>query len=90
MLGRIDRRADELHRYNEWLAGRKKQLHEFAQAWEKVKTGNNVFFEDTFYIISKEPIDLVPIGARNVIVRDVVTPQDLIDPNGRLKRPTIE
>lgn len=87
MLTSIDKRKNELDRYNEWLTTKQNDLLDFARAWAKVQTGERVNLDQTFYLITKEPLDSVPNDARNVIRRDVLTPQDLIRKDGRLKGP---
>lgn len=90
MLGRINKRADETQRYEDWLTERRGQLQEFAKAWGKVKAGASVNFENTTYFLTKEPLETQPIDTVNVVVRDAVTPQDLLDANGKLKKPAAE
>ncbi|MBI1785444.1 hypothetical protein HYR69_09905 [Candidatus Sumerlaeota bacterium] len=89
MLARIDGRAQEMQRYEEWLGDRRKQLHEFTQAWGKVKTGDNVYFDDIFYILVNSDMEIESPDYTTLVipVRDATTPQDLIERDGRLKKP---
>jgi len=88
MLARVDERAGEMQRYNEWLAERHSDLVEFTEAWGNVKSGETVYMEDTFYLLTKAPVDQTPRDALNIVVRDAITPQDILDSNGNLKKPS--
>lgn len=90
MLLRIDGRTVESLHYQNWLDDKRDELYDFASAWERVQTGERVTMEDTFYLITKEPMLTVPRDARNVVMRDVLTPQDLISPDGNLKGPQFD
>lgn len=90
MLGRIDTRADEMQRFQDWLKEKKVKLHEFASAWSKVRDGDTFYIDDIFYMVTKEPLQEIPPDSLNVVVRDVVTPQDLIAKDGTIKRPIEE
>lgn len=87
MLTRVDERAGEMQRYNEWLAERHSDLVEFTEAWGNVKSGETVYMEDTFYLLTKAPVDQTPRDALNIVVRDAITPQDILDSSGNLKKP---
>lgn len=87
MLDGIRARETEFARYEDWLAGKQRELIEFARAWGKVQAGQRVTFDDTFYLITDEPLRSVPEDSRNVIRAEVLTPQDLIRSDGRLKGP---
>ena len=92
MLARIDDRAQEMQRYEDWLSDRRSQLHEFTQAWGKVKTGDNVYFDDIFYILVNSDTEIESPDYTTLIipVRQAATPQDLIEPDGRLKKPKVD
>lgn len=90
MLAAIDARKDELDRYEDWLESKQRELLDFARAWAKVQSGERVSFEDTFYLITKEPLESVPRDSRNVVRREVLTPQDLISRDGQLKGPEFD
>lgn len=87
MLNGVESRRSELDRYEAWLDQKQSNLLDFARAWGKVQAGQRVSFGETFYLVTKEPMSSVPRGARNVVVREVMTPQDLIEMDGRLKGP---
>lgn len=85
MLQRIDGRADESQRLKDWLDDKNNQLRDFARAWGDVKAGDSTFLGDTFVLITRKPLDAIPYGMLNQVVRDVITPQDLLTKDGRLK-----
>lgn len=90
MLSRIENRRTERERYDDWVKERQQGLYEFARAWSKVQSGERINLDDTFYLLTKQPLESVPTGSKNVVVREVVTPQDLIARDGRLKGQIVE
>lgn len=88
MLQRIDRRADENQRLKDWIEEKNNQLRDFARAWGDVRSGDSLYLGDTFVLITRKPLDAVPYGMINQVVRDVITPQDLLTKEGRLKSAT--
>jgi len=91
MLVRIERRRDDRDRLERWVAEREQTLIDFARAWDKVYSGQQVSFgeSETFYLFSREPLRTVPRDARNIVIGEVVTPQDLLEADGRLKGPQL-
>lgn len=85
MLTRIEERRSEQQLFEDWQERKKVALVDFAKAWGKVHSGQRVRFENTFYLITDAPLASVPADALNIVIGEVLTPQDLIGRDGRLK-----
>ncbi|MCH8334141.1 hypothetical protein IIC65_09430, partial [Candidatus Sumerlaeota bacterium] len=85
MLDRINKRREDEKEFEFWLEDRENELIEFARAWGKVHSGERIRFGDTLYLISENPLQGVPRNARNIVAGEVITPQDLLSADGRLK-----
>lgn len=90
MINRIDQRELAQERYNQWVQDNKKELGEFAENWRKVDSGETFMLDDTLYLVTKEPLESVPINGVNVLKGDQLTPQDLLNEDGSLKKPKID
>lgn len=87
MVDAIEARQKDREKYEGWVQERNEGLNDFATAWTEVEAGRLLNFDQTYYLLTEEPIEAVPEGARSVQVRKVVTPQDLIEESGKLKPP---
>ena len=87
MIKKIEERRADAQNYEDWVDGQKQDLGNFVTAWSQVKDGKLLSFNDTYYLLTEEPVEAVPADARSVPVRKIVTPQDLIESDGKLKPP---
>jgi hypothetical protein len=87
MVEAVEARQSDRELYDEWKQERNDRLGDFVTAWTEVQEGRLLNFGQTYYLLTEEPVEAVPAGARSVPVRKVLTPQDLIDEDGQLKGP---
>jgi hypothetical protein len=87
MIEAIDARELDRERYDDWKVEKNDRLGSFVTAWTEVQEGRLLNFDQTYYLLTEEPVEAVPADARSVPVRKVLTPQDLINEDGQLKGP---
>ncbi|HUT24873.1 MAG TPA: hypothetical protein VM492_11060 [Sumerlaeia bacterium] len=100
MAANIEKDRDGQMRYEEWLEGRKQAMLRFAENWAHQYDGSQVQLGDTLFFVrnvAERPADpeddtlkdYLPANAVLVEVpkEKLVTPYDLINPDGTLKQP---
>lgn len=85
MVNDIEARKSDRVRLADWRSRKANDLGEFVEAWDNVQSGESVAVGDTFFLITDKPVESIPEESRNILVRRVMTPQDLMDENGKLK-----
>lgn len=88
MINRIEAREGNQKRYEDWLEAKRQQIFNFAEEWRKVENGEVMFLDDRLFLVTKEPLTGGPLEATNVVVREQLTPQDLLNDDGTLVAPT--
>lgn len=90
MLNNIEQRQVNQERYEEWLAEKREQVAEFAETWRKLREGDTLLIDGTLFLVTSEPLDTPPLDAVNVIKQQRLTPQDLLNEDGTVKRAIID
>jgi hypothetical protein len=90
MINEIEQRDVNREKYAQWLAERQTQVFEFAENWRKLREGESVIIDDTLFLITAEKLESPPLDAINLSRTDRLTPQDLINEDGTIKKPLIQ
>jgi hypothetical protein len=86
----LNARKERRFRYREWLDDQATEVAKMAEDFSRRVRGDQFVIEDVMYIVTRdEELHSVPYGARN-IVTERLTPYDLLEENGTLKRPIEE
>ena len=72
--------------YHQWLTDQKEIVGKYTKDWILNREGREVAIEGTTYLISREPIENIPLNAVN-LVTNKLTPYDLLNTDGTLKKP---
>lgn len=89
MINRIDERQVNQEQYDQWIENKRQQIFNFAENWRKLDQGEAQVINDTMFLITKEPLESVPYDAINIVKNEQVTPQDLINADGTIKKPVL-
>ncbi|MCX7014783.1 MAG: hypothetical protein NTW86_19915, partial [Candidatus Sumerlaeota bacterium] len=88
-ISRLKDRQDARNRYAEWLHDRHSLVTDFVHDWAKKYNGQEFDVDGVEYLVTeygeKEPN--VGPNSRNLVIDKVVTPYDLLNDDGTLKRP---
>lgn len=87
IVARLDERKQRRFQYRQWLDDRATDIRKLAEAYHRRLTGRRVDVDGTEILITPQPMSNIPLNAINV-VSDKLTPYDLIDHEGRLKKPS--
>jgi hypothetical protein len=90
MLSAIDQRGVNREKYNQWLAGRQAQILDFAENWRKLREGETVIIDNTLFLITPEELSVPPLDAINLSRTERLTPQDLLNTDGTVKKPLVQ
>lgn len=72
--------------YHQWLTDQKEIVGKYTKDWILNREGREVAIEGTTYLISREPIENIPLNAVN-LVTNKLTPYDILNTDGTLKKP---
>jgi hypothetical protein len=89
MLNEIDRRTIDRQRYDDWLVQKREDVIKFAEDWRNVESGKTMMIENTLFMVTPQPLPVTPNSAINIVEKSRVTPQDLLDPDGTVKKPQL-
>jgi hypothetical protein len=88
LIDRLRERQEDRDRYYAWLEDRRRLVIDFTEEWARKFDGSEFNVDGVMYLVSVgEPLMSVPRNARNVVIDRVVTPYDLLEDSGRLKKP---
>jgi len=87
MIDRIKTREDDQKSYDAWRKDKQAEMTEFAKSWRKVEEGDTFMIKDNLYLVTKEPLDSIPLNGVNILKGEQLTPQDLLNPDGTIKQP---
>lgn len=90
MINRIDEREINNEQYQEWLQTKRQQVFNYAESWRQLSEGDSKMIDDRLYLITDEPLEAVPADTINVQRAAQLTPQDLLDAEGTLRKPAVE
>jgi hypothetical protein len=86
----LNARKERRFRYREWLDDQATEVAKMAEDFSRRVQGDQFVIEDVMYIVTRDKeLNSVPYGARN-IVTERLTPYDLLEEDGTLKRPIEE
>lgn len=85
-LHRLKLRELERTDYREWLENQKELVVDFTHNWARREAGREIEIEGTVYLISEEPIDIIPRNTVN-LVTEKLTPYDILNADGTLRKP---
>jgi hypothetical protein len=88
-VANLDVRKERRFRYREWLNDQTTEIRKMAEDYRRRLAGNEFVIDGVQYLVSPKPLNNVPLGSRN-IVTERLTPYDLLDTNGTLKKATEE
>jgi hypothetical protein len=83
----LEVRKERRFRYREWLNDQTTEIHKLAEDYRRRLAGNEFVIDGVQYLVSQKPLRDVPLGSRN-IVTERLTPYDLLDSDGTLKKAT--
>jgi hypothetical protein len=86
-VANLDARKERRFRYREWLNDQTTEIHRMAEDYRRRLAGNELVIDGVQYLVSQKPLGTVPLGSRN-IVTERLTPYDLLDTDGTLKKAT--
>ena len=86
MIEGIDARALNQERYDAWLQEKRQEVLKFAEDWQKLQEGNTLLVDGTMFLVSPEPMETVPSQALNIVKDERLTPMDLLNADGTVKR----
>jgi len=86
IVARLNARKERRFRYREWLNDQTTEIRRLAEDYRRRLSGGEVEIDGVRFLISKEPLMHVPLNARN-IVTERLTPYDLFNKDGTLKKP---
>jgi hypothetical protein len=89
LLNRLRERQVARDRYNEWVEDRHGLVIKFAEEWGRKFDGSEFDIDGVLYLVSEigEPEPNVPLNGRNLVIDRIVTPYDLLNRDGTLKKP---
>lgn len=90
MIERLKTREEKRERYDEWVQERRDEVRDFAQTWRSIEEGESILLDETLFLITDEPLQDQPPGSINLLRSENVTPQDLLNPDGSIRRPIRE
>ncbi|MCX8037061.1 MAG: hypothetical protein N3D11_08470 [Candidatus Sumerlaeia bacterium] len=85
-LVRLSEREDRRERYAEWLKDQAREIEKVAEDFRKRLAGDQFEIDGVRFLVSEKPLSYIPKGAKN-IVTERLTPYDLLESDGTLKRP---
>lgn len=85
-LYRLQSRENRRKDYRQWLEDQQQLVVEFAEDYLQRQQGRKITIEGTVYLLSEEPLERAPRDAVN-LVTDNLTPYDLLNSDGTLKKP---
>lgn len=88
-VANLDVRKERRFRYREWLNDQTTEIRKMAEDYRRRLAGNEFVIDGVQYLVSPKPLNNVPLGSRN-IVTERLTPYDLLDTDGTLKKATEE
>jgi len=88
-VAHLDTRKERRFRYREWLNDQTTEIRKMAEDYRRRLAGEEFVIDGVQYLISQKPLTTVPLGSRN-IVTERLTPYDLLDSDGTLKKATEE
>lgn len=90
MLDEIEQREINRQNYDQWIQQRQAEVQEFGETWRKLREGEILLSDGTLVLITPEPIEKPPLDAINLPRTEQVTPQDLINADGTLRRAEVQ
>ena len=90
MISDIDEREVNQEKYQKWLDGKRTELHNFANDWRKADEGDVFTVDGTLFVVTKDPAENLPLNSVNVLKGERVTPQDILNEDGSVKKPKVE
>lgn len=88
-VARLNARKERRFRYREWLSDRTTEIRKLAADYRKRLAGEQFEIDGVVFLVTDKPVEHIPLGAVN-IVTERLTPYDLLDEQGRLKKPAEE
>lgn len=91
-LTRLEYRNNRREDFKGWLLDQKAAVQTFTSDWIDRREGRELTIDGTIYLVSDKPLDAVPIDAVNVVTNVVqdqlkVTPYDILNADGSLRKP---
>ncbi|HOE63599.1 MAG TPA: hypothetical protein PKW18_03790 [Candidatus Sumerlaeota bacterium] len=91
-LARLEYRNNRREDFKGWLLDQKAAVQNFTSDWIDRREGRELTIDGTIYLVSDKPLDAVPIDAVNVVTNVVqdelkVTPYDILNDDGSLRKP---
>lgn len=90
MITDIEQREDNQDNYEKWIANKRKELYNFADDWHRAEQGDVLTVNDTLFVVTKDPSEVLPLNAVGIPKAGRVTPADLINEDGLVKKPKVE
>jgi len=87
LINRLRERQEDRDRYYAWIEDRKAMVIDFATDWARKYDGTEFDIDGVTYLVSGEPLAGVPETARNLVIDRMVTPYDILEPDGSRKMP---
>lgn len=88
-VARLEARKQRRFLYREWLNDQTAEIRKMAEDYRRRMAGDQFEIDGVRFLVSEKPLNYVPLNARN-IVTERLTPYDLLDNDGALKKPTEE
>lgn len=88
-VARLDARKERRYAYREWLNDQTKEARKIANDYRRRLAGEEFVIDGVQYLVSRERLSSYPRGSRP-IVTERLTPYDLLDNDGTLKKATEE
>lgn len=85
-VNQIRQQQENQNKFEAWLQTKQQDVADFAETWRKVEEGEALIVEDQLFLVTQEPLQEVPSGINNVVMRERVTPQDLLNEDGTIKK----
>ena len=85
VLNSVSKRETARAQFQDWLQARERDIDEFAVNFDSRQKGSLLKIDGQTFIISKEPQSRIP-NYSIAIVTDVLTPHDLLDDEGQLRK----
>ena len=72
--------------YRQWLENQKELVIDFTHNWARREAGQEIEIEGTVYLVSEEPLEIIPRNTVNVVT-EKLTPYDILNADGTLRKP---
>lgn len=88
-VARLNARKERRFRYREWLNDRATEVRKLAEDYRRRLDGDAFAIEGVEILVTQEPLRNVPLNSINVVTNSL-TPYDLLESDGTLRKPKDE